>query len=208
MIKLLTGAAILLSTSSVFAAVTPSLIGLPIFNPATNDYTYNYNVQIATDQTANTGPVPGTTTSAGVNVPTGGSAAYFTIYDFSGFVGGSNTQPGGWAFKSSNTGSSPSDVNPVDNPGNINLTWYVSSGSLVGPQNISGFSARSTLGTPTSVQFTGQATRNTGSFNGTDISNIGSTGGPSGSVTAVPEPAAYALLGGGLLAFGLLRRRS
>lgn len=206
--KLLCGAAVLLVASSAFAAVTPSLVGLPVFNPVTNDYTYNYNVQIAIDQTASTGPIPGTTTPAGVNVPASGSAAYFTIYDFAGFVTASNTQPSGWAFKSSNTGSTPSDVNATDNSGIINLTWYVTGGPFAGAQTISGFSARSTLGTPVSVQFTGQAGRNSGTFNGTAVSNIGSTGGPSGSVTAVPEPSAYALLGGGLIALGLLRRRA
>src|SRR5205814_925574 len=74
----------------------------------------------------------------------------FTIYDFTGFVSGSNLQPADWAFSSSNSGITPAALLPlvnipggiVDNAGIPNLTWtYTGSGAISGPADLGAFSA-------------------------------------------------------------------
>ena len=196
--KVFLGAA-LFSVSQVFAAITPSLVSV---TPTGSQFTWTYSVNLAQDQNAVGGPAPAQSTPGGVGVIST-TADYFTIYDFAGFVAGSNTQPANWSFQSSATGSTPQDVIPTDT-GITNLTWYLNSGTtLVGPQNLGTFSARSIYSLETLANFSGQGTRNSGTAVGTEISNIGTVGVPSG----VPEPGTYALIGGGMLALGVLRRR-
>src|SRR5207248_2063399 len=57
---------------------------------------------------------------------------YFTIYDFAGFVGGTNTQPDGWKFSTANTGPTPAFLTPDDSPDVPNLTWTYSGATMDG----------------------------------------------------------------------------
>ncbi len=201
--KVLFGA-VILSASQMFGAITPTLT--TVVSNGSGGYTWTYNVQLAADQDANGGPAPGASTTAGVGV-VATTADYFTIYDFAGFIPGSNVQPVGWSFQTlpGNLGSTPSDTIPTDSATIQNLTWYVNAGTTFhGPQNLGNFTADSIFNLQTPVNYTGQGTRNTGFSPGTEISNIGTVGAPSG----VPEPATYALIGSSLAALGLLRRRS
>ena len=73
-------------------------------NPEADKYRWTYAVVLPTDAMIRAGD-------------------YFTIYDFAGLVAGSNSQPGDWAFSTSDTGSTPGGVNPEDDPELPNLTW-------------------------------------------------------------------------------------
>src|SRR6476646_7955718 len=117
--KVLFGA-VLFSATQMFGAITPTLTS--VTSNGSGGYTWTYNVQLAADQDAKTGSVPGASTAAGVGV-FATTADYFTIYDFAGFIPGSNVQPTGWAFQSLNVGSTPSDTIPTDKAGVQNLTW-------------------------------------------------------------------------------------
>jgi hypothetical protein len=73
---------------------------------------------------------------------------FFTIYNFAGLVPGSNKQPEGWAFSTSDDGVTPlrggkALINPVDTKNIPNLTWsYTGAKPLKGPMEVTGFSVR------------------------------------------------------------------
>ncbi|HZT40556.1 MAG TPA: hypothetical protein VFA07_00120 [Chthonomonadaceae bacterium] len=48
---------------------------------------------------------------------------YFTIYDFAGFIPGSNFQPVNWVFSTALVGKTPKGAGIVDNSKIPNLTW-------------------------------------------------------------------------------------
>lgn len=69
----------------------------------------------------------------------------FVIYDFAGFINGSNTQPTGFAFSTMNTGGNPGRTIPNDNPTLPNLVWTYTGGTpLVGQIGLGNFTALST----------------------------------------------------------------
>ncbi len=141
------------------------------------DFTWNYRATLTEDENA---------VSGGAN---GGD--YFTIYDFGGFVLGTNSQPAGWTFTFSLVGTTPPKVLPTDDPAIYNLTWHYVGGAglpaeIAGPTSLGMFSADSTTDLLRQGQFTAEATKNTDPFARTPIDNIGSI--------AVPIPEMSALL--------------
>lgn len=133
---------------------------------------------------------------------------YFTIYDFAGFVAGTNFQPLDWTFVSSPIGyTDPSLLSAVhDNPGIPNLTWeYTGTAPLVGPLDLGLFGASSTYSQLIRGNFSAVALGNDPSdptqYN-QPIGNIGPV-----AVLATPEAASVALLLPGLLPLGLVLRR-
>src|SRR5438874_7428641 len=122
------------------------------------DFTWSYRATLTQDENA---------VSGGRN---GGD--YFTIYDFGGFVPGSNAQPAGWTFTFSLVGTTPPRVEPRDNPTIFNLTWHYTGGpglpaEIVGPLNLGLFSAVTDTDLFRRGQFAAEATKNTGPFAGT-----------------------------------------
>jgi hypothetical protein len=137
------------------------------------------------------------------------SGDFFTIYDFAGFVPGSNIEPNAlWDFSSALVGVTPSGEIIPDNASLPNLTWtYVGPNTPNGPTDLGQFSAISTFGTPVSG-FYGAMARQVSiipAVHGDPTMNKGPIAVPSN----VPEPGTMALLGlGAAPLIGRLRRRS
>lgn len=156
------------------ADIIPSLSST---SPSGSDFTWSYSATLTQDENA---------VSGGSN---GGD--FFTIYDFSGFVPGSNAQPAGWTFTASLLGTTPPKVTPTDDPLLFNLTWHYTGGSglpatLVGPMNLGLFSAESDTSGLRQGEFATEATKNVGPLAGTPVDNIG--------FIEVPVPEMSALL--------------
>jgi hypothetical protein len=139
---------------------------------------------------------------------------FFTIYDFAGFVPGTNLQPADWSFSFSNTGVTPTGLLPLinipggitDNPGIPNLTWtYTGSGVIPGPADLGAFSAESVYGSDTVSPFAAEATEQSGFTAGSKVDNFGWVATPA---PVTPEPCTLALLGLGAAPLALRRRRS
>jgi hypothetical protein len=132
---------------------------------------------------------------------------FFTIYDFAGFIPGSNLQPANWAFNSALLGLTPPKVVPDDDPMIPNLTWKYTGSTTLGPGTLSlgSFSALSKYNLETMDDFAAEAIKYAPGEAGNNkpIDNVGSVG-----VPVVPEPASMALLGLGVAPLLRLRRRN
>ena len=133
---------------------------------------------------------------------------YFTIYDFAGFVPGTESMPAGWAFSSGNVGPTPSGVVPADDPAIANLHWQYTGPTITdGQTGLGNFWAVSTYSGPVDSFFTARTNRTS---DGRIDTNITTTTVPvPGAQPQVPEPGTLALAGLGLpvIGFGWFRGR-
>jgi hypothetical protein len=138
---------------------------------------------------------------------------YFTIYDFDGFVSGSQSASGSvysadWTGTISNNGPTPSGVLPTDSTSIPNLTWTYTGAEINIDASIGlgNFWALSLYPDTTDSWFTAS----TGTISGITDNNITPTivpvpRGPGTPPPGVPEPATLALAGLGLPFVGLVR---
>jgi len=192
--RVIAAATCLLGWGEAQGSIIPTIhVGAPTAEGS--NFRYTYDVTLTQDQ----------------KIDTSLNSAFFTIYDFKGFVAGSDHEPAGWTFSGQLTGTTPTSAVVADDPTIPNLTWTYSGPNLTGPRELGAFSALSTLGESNTLgSFTGQATKNapgepennTRTFNGGSITVPGAQ-----PTTPVPEPSTIMLCctGFGLLA---LRRRS
>jgi len=132
---------------------------------------------------------------------------YFTIYDFNGFVPGSDMAPdANWSFTTAMVGPTPPNVLPFDDPAKPNLSWKYNGPTIaVGQTGLGNFMATSLYQDRTDSFFTAQTHR---SSDGKVDRNITTTDVPvPGGGVQVPEPATLLLAGLGLPLLGLTFRR-
>lgn len=138
---------------------------------------------------------------------------YFTIYDFDGFVPGSQTTSGSpysanWTFSASNSGPTPPGVLPTDNASIPNLSWTYTGAEINIDASIGlgNFWALSLYPDTTDSWFTAS----TGTTGGITDNNITPTvvpvpKAPGQPPPGVPEPTTLALAGLGMPVIGLAR---
>jgi hypothetical protein len=196
-----------LGTAPARADITPFLNGI---SGSAGNWTWTYHSELsAAQELISTGAIPGAVSGL-MGVPTTQYKDYFTIYDFAGFIPGSNTEPTNWVFQSMNVGSRPGSVLPTDNPNIPNLTWYYIGPKVTGPSEISNglglFTAKSIYGQSTEGAFAADATKHDPinlKIDGMVQQTVGSV-----TVPTVPEPSTFVLLGAGLIGAVAMRRRA
>ena len=133
---------------------------------------------------------------------------YFTIYDFAGFISGSNFQPTHWIFSTAMLGKTPKGSSIVDNPNVPNLTWTYVGKPLGGLSmiDLGLFGALSKYGSGQQGDYVGTGNRFTphARGNGKTMTSTGTIEVPN---AIAPEAGSLSLLLPGLATFGLLLRK-
>ena len=133
---------------------------------------------------------------------------YFTIYDFAGFVPGSNFQPANWVFSAAMIGKTPRNFSVRDNPAIPNLSWTYAGKTKLGPglMGLGLFGALSVYSSKQQGSFVGVGVRYAphAHGNGRQMFTTGTVEVPAATI---PEANTLLLLLTGLLPMGLLLQK-
>lgn len=191
----LLSAVALLVSSAVQAQITPRLFN--VVDNGAGECEFQYSIDLGPDaQLTNTAPGD-----------FGPGSSYFTIYDFVGYVAGSEFAPADWEITIQNVGVTPSGVDPGaftgDNPNIVNITFHYTGPETNGPatgfQGEGAFGASSTLWATTVGTYSEQTEQVS--------NNLRHAGGGFVDVPAVPEASSLMLLVPGLVPLGVMLRR-
>jgi hypothetical protein len=162
---------------------------LPVSQTAVQDgsnWRYTYGVILTTDAFLKTGD-------------------FFTVYDFAGFVPGSNIAPSGWTLTTALTNPAVKTV-PGDDPTLPNLTWTYSGPQIDGQKGLGNFSVLSSIGQTQNESFVARTQRAVDGHADDNITDVTVPLQPNNPPPGnAPEPATLALLGIGLPFAGALK---
>jgi hypothetical protein len=186
----------LVSAAALIAGTAVKADIIPVFNAATpsaNGCEFSYNVEIPANSRVNTGD-------------------YFTIYDFNGYVAGSEFAPADWDISVQFTGIDvPSQAGITDSGSIENLTFtYVGAATIFGPVSpvggVGAFGAESIM---CEVQSSGQYAGSSHKQNPghPDDNTLQGNQGFLVTPAAIPEASSLMLLVPGLAPLGIMLRR-
>jgi hypothetical protein len=185
----------LLSAAALFAGSAVKADIIPVFNavtPSGSNSEFSYSVSIPDGSRVNTGD-------------------YFTIYDFAGYVAGTEFAPAGWTTSVQLVGITPPTQGVADNPGVENITFtYTGIPTIFGPSfpegGVGAFGAESTFGTenPGGTYAAHSHKSNPGKA---DDDTVQENNGHLVVPAAVPEASSLMLLATGLVPLGIMLRR-
>jgi len=185
----------LLSTAALLVGNAVKADIIPVFNASTpvgGGTEFSYNVSIASGSRVNTGD-------------------FFTIYDFNGYIAGSEFAPADWSISVQNVGVTPAGQLLIDDAGVVNITFtYSAAATLFGPINpvggIGAFGADSTSAAIHALgQYASQAHKNNPGK--PDDNTFQSNQGFVVTPARVPETSALMLMVPGLVPLGIMLRR-
>ena len=157
---------------SVLSSARADLIPeLSTVTPSPNGYTWTYDAQMTNNQFM----------KAYDPLNPDNPIDYFTIYDFAGFIPGTNFQPANWSFSYQWVGITPPGQNPLDDPNIYNLTWIYTGPQIgPGPMDLGLYGADTTQSNVVDGTFAAYAYKYAPGQpgDGKPIANTGSTGVP------------------------------
>jgi len=185
----------LLSTAALLVGNAVKADIIPVFNASTpvgGGTEFSYNVSIAADSRVNTGD-------------------FFTIYDFNGYIAGSEFAPADWSISVQNVGVTPAGQLLTDDGAVVNLTFtYTGAATIFGPVNpVGGIGAFGADSTSAAIKALGQYASQTHKNNPgkPDNNTFQSNQGFLVTPAAVPETSSLMLLVPGLVPLGIMLRR-